>query len=240
MPKRPSSITLTLDNKTILSADKFGDVISLPLIPEDAPSNQSPQSLPSTPATPSTPQPFKPQANPLTVHTQRNLRALANQARLKDKPLPAGGAERRPPTDFEHTLLLGHVSMLTAVTTTVRAGRPYIVTGDRDEHIRVSRGSPQQAHVIETFCLGHGDFVSRLCVPPGRPELLVSGGGDDALFVWDWFAGALLSKADLASLVQAVLPERAQLAVSMLRAFRFADPKDGGSGTTWVFAGCEA
>ncbi|KAJ4417395.1 tRNA (guanine-N(7)-)-methyltransferase non-catalytic subunit trm82, partial [Neurospora sp. IMI 360204] len=32
MPKRPCALALTPDNKTILSADKFGDVFSLPLL----------------------------------------------------------------------------------------------------------------------------------------------------------------------------------------------------------------
>lgn len=233
MPKRPCSIVLTPDNKTILSADKFGDVFSMPLIPNGEPAEGSPQSAPSTPATPATPQPAKPQANTLTVHTKRNLKALANQ----NQRLVTQQAEKARTATFEHTLLLGHVSMLTAIALTTRAGRSYIVTGDRDEHIRVSR-APPQAHVIEAYCLGHDEFVSRLCAVPGRPELLVSGGGDDDLFVWDWFAGALLSTADLLPLVRAVLPEAAQLAVSTLRAFHH--PGGDAGGTTWVVAACEA
>lgn len=238
MPKRPSSIALTLDNTAILSADKFGDVYLLPLITKDEPSQSSPQSTlstPATPATPATPQPFKPQANQLTVHTKRNLRALANQKKIQER---ASAAERGPAMAFEHSLLLGHVSMLTAIVTTVRPdGRPYIVTADRDEHIRVSRGLPL-AHVVETFCLGHGEFISRLCVPPGRPEVLLSGGGDDHLFVWDWLAGALLSTAPLLPLVRNVLPGAAQLAVSTLRAFRDLGAGEGAG--VWVVAACEA
>lgn len=253
MPKRPCSIALTTDNKTILSADKFGDVISLPLIPRDddlgtrkSPQSITPSSTPATPATPATPvatpqpfthQPFKPRANELTVHTKRNLRALANQERLKLKP-QVGGAPPRAPTEFEHSILIGHVSMLTALAVTIRSGKSYIVTGDRDEHVRVSRGAPQ-AHVVQTFCLGHGDFVSRLCVPAARPEILVSGGGDDELFVWDWFAGALLSTTDVLPLVRDVLPEATHIAVSTLRAFH--QPSSvGDGGNTWVVVGCEA
>ena len=33
MPKRPCAIALTADDSQILSADKFGDVYSLPLLP---------------------------------------------------------------------------------------------------------------------------------------------------------------------------------------------------------------
>lgn len=54
---------------------------------------------------------------------------------------------------FEHKLLLGHVSMLTDIALVVLNGRNYIITADRDEHIRISRGIPQ-SHIIEGFCLG--------------------------------------------------------------------------------------
>lgn len=245
MPKRPCSLAITLDNHTILSADKFGDVYALPLIPTAAtttitnnitatsPSNPSaPESVAAEPrksrsATPSTSTPtptlFRPQADPLTVHTKRNLKALENQK----ISLGRRAAQDMPnaPPQFEHTLLLGHVSMLTAicigtVTTPSRGGegdgagaagkvREYIITADRDEHIRVSRGMPQ-AHVIEGFCLGHEDFVSRLCVAPGgRAEVLISGGGDDDLFVWDWARSELLGRAGVLEHVKGVVGEAA-------------------------------
>ncbi|KAK4151967.1 hypothetical protein C8A00DRAFT_44929 [Chaetomidium leptoderma] len=215
MPKRPCSLTLTPDNHTILSADKFGDVYALPLLQSTttttpptsdpivvAPLPKSRSATPSTPAAPSTPTPLllKPQGNELTVHTKRNLKALENQKISMDRNSKAqqdqlNGAAHDVVV-FEHTLLLGHVSMLTAICIGTTSGsREYIITADRDEHIRVSRGMPQ-AHVIEGFCLGHEDFVSRLCVAPGgKARILISGGGDDDLFVWDWARGQLLGKA---------------------------------------------
>ncbi|KAK0656693.1 hypothetical protein B0T16DRAFT_399942 [Cercophora newfieldiana] len=229
MPKRPCAIVITADNHTILSADKFGDVYSIPLIP--SPSNTTTPAPSSRSATPSTTQNFKPQANEFTVHTRRNLKALENQklglqARAADKP-----AE---PT-FEHTLLLGHVSMLTAVTvgTHPTTRRPYIITADRDEHIRVSRGEPSQAHIIDAFCLGHEDFVSRLCIPARSPEILISGGGDDDLFVWNWSEGRLLAHASVLEQVKKLVPEASKVAVSRIFAFPEED------GTTSIFVICE-
>jgi tRNA (guanine-N(7)-)-methyltransferase subunit TRM82 len=73
--------------------------------------------------------------------------------------------------------------MLTDIVYTKIDGRSYIITADRDEHIRVSRGPPQ-AHIIEGFCFGHEAFINKLCLT--RSGLLVSGGGDAHLFVWDW------------------------------------------------------
>ncbi|KXX75910.1 hypothetical protein MMYC01_207370 [Madurella mycetomatis] len=244
MPKRPCALALTSDNHIILSADKFGDVYALPLLsssPNRAQSQVSqilqsqPESCSSTPAsstpTPTpTPAPFKPQANELTVHTKRNLKALENQKISLGRKAAAAADQQQQAPAFEHTLLLGHVSMLTAIcvgTVTVETGegggsqtREYILTADRDEHIRVSRGMPQ-AHVIEGFCLGHEEFVSRLCMAPGgRERVLVSGGGDDDLFVWDWVEGRVLCRAGLLGCVKAVVGDEAsKVAVTRLLAY---------------------
>ncbi|KAG9977198.1 hypothetical protein KCU78_g22359, partial [Aureobasidium melanogenum] len=80
--------------------------------------------------------------------------------------------------------------------------RGYIITADRDEHIRISRGAPQ-AHIIERFCLGHKDFISKICLLPGT-DLLISGGGDDWLGVWDWHAGDLREKRNMRSALTAL------------------------------------
>lgn len=97
---------------------------------------------------------------------------------------------------FEYNLLFGHVSLLTDIVLATSHDKQYVLTADRDEHIRVSRGIPQ-THVIESYCLGHNEFISKLCIPAGFPELLVSGGGDPDLFAWNWLQGKLLSKAPL-------------------------------------------
>ncbi|CAL3964108.1 unnamed protein product [Diplocarpon coronariae] len=194
MPKRPCSITISQDNTTIFSADKFGDVYSVPLL-----ASPSPHPIPKdqTPEPTSAAKPFVPAANQFTIHSQRNRKALENQKRHTNQ-----ASEKVAPA-FEHKLLLGHVSMLTDIALAAHQGRNYIVTVDRDEHIRVSRGIPQ-AHIIETFCLGHTDFITRLCFPLGREEVLVSGGGEDKLFVWEWLAGRIVAKVDLKKHVDGV------------------------------------
>lgn len=231
MPKRPCAITLTSDSNTILSADKFGDVYALPLIPSSDPNptaadsgSSTPKPIPSCSATPSAAPAaggFKPQANEFTVHTRRNLRALENQklSMEQSKKLKEAKNNESDKPSFEHTLLLGHVSMLTAITVgqavspQIGIRREYIITADRDEHIRVSRGVPQ-AHVIENFCLGHEDFVKALCVLPGNPSRLVSGGGDDDILVWDWLKGTLVSRAEVLKYVKEIVAEAEKVAVS--------------------------
>lgn len=193
MPKRPCAILVTPDNQTILCGDKFGDVYSLPLLPKER------DEAGSSPAPPSIQEgglarTYVPTASNLTVHTGRNRRALENQ--LKQKDLQAKSKE---PLKFEHQLLLGHVSMLTDVQHATNKvdgrARNVIITSDRDEHIRISRAAPQ-AHVIERYCLGHKEFISKLCLLP-ESNVLISGGGDDWLGVWDWTSGELLEACDI-------------------------------------------
>ncbi|KAJ0413444.1 hypothetical protein BJY00DRAFT_296870 [Aspergillus carlsbadensis] len=194
MPKRPCSITF-MDKNEILLGDKFGDVYSMPLIPSAEPrvSKAAREHQKRIAAT------------NLTVHTQRNLKSLEMQKQqaAKKATTKADKAQEDEPS-FEHQLLLGHVSLLTDVAfvslpspdSSSTRKRGYILSADRDEHIRVSRGPPQ-AHVIENYCLGHSAFVSSLCIPQWAPEILISGGGDPYLLVWNWTAAQVLHKVPL-------------------------------------------
>ncbi|KXS96684.1 hypothetical protein AC578_9428 [Pseudocercospora eumusae] len=198
MPKRPCAVQVMPDNATILVGDKFGDVYSLPLIPATIDDIQA-ETTPAH-ATPQSTHGFKVAASELTVHSKRNRMAL--EAQMKQKNFTA----RKDPLKFDHKLLLGHVSMLTDMKYVLKEVedqyRGYIITADRDEHIRVSRGPPQ-AHIIEGFCLGHTQFVSKIC-QVGSSDLLVSGGGDDWIGVWKWSDFKLLKKMHLKDLVKSV------------------------------------
>lgn len=205
MPKKPSSIIFTTDGSNILCADKFGDVYALPLFisetKENFPSN-SPSSTGATSIEESKITPFVPSASELTVHTKRNQQALKNQQKLTSK------VAQKKNLEFEHQLLFGHVSLLTDLACVTLSAeelgtmspRSYILTSDRDEHIRVSRGIPQ-THIIEGYCLEHTEFVSKMCIPTWNQRILVSGGGNEYLIVWDWLNGTVLQKIDLRNLL---------------------------------------
>ncbi|KAL4942173.1 hypothetical protein BDV06DRAFT_192845 [Aspergillus oleicola] len=208
MPKRPCAITF-MENNSILTGDKFGDVYSMPLLPSaEAPARMS--------KIQSQPRSTRIAATNLTVHTARNLRSLEMQEQQKRKAVEKKGKEGQDDEKdkevekpvFEHDLLLGHVSLLTDVAfaslpspdsgsdQSFSKRRTYILSADRDEHIRVSRGPPQ-AHVIENYCFGHTAFISKLCVPEWAPEFLISGGGDPHLLVWKWVGGELVQSVPL-------------------------------------------
>lgn len=238
MPKRPCSIVLTPDSEDILVADKFGDIFSLPLIPAEQPTAADASPGASSAASPPPPatSTFTPQASELTVHTKRNRQALLDQVISRTNPKAQRGTPRKVDEGFERHLLLGHVSLLTAVALGFDGqGRRYIITADRDEHVRVSRGTQEQAHVIESFCLGHEEFVSRLCVPEGMGDLLVSAGGDPELLVWKWKEGRLVAKAGLLALVNEIVPEATKVAVTGLWGWPGGSAESG----TRIVAICE-
>lgn len=180
MPKRLCAIVLTPDEKNLLVGDKFGDVYLLPLHPSKDWTPSKPEGKQESSFTPS--------ATELTVHTKGNLEALRQQREQK-----VSQAKKEGP-NFELKMLLGHVSLLTDVAIAeVQEGlkrKQYILTADRDEHIRVSRGITQ-AHVIEGYCMGHREFVTKLCIPPWDPEILIAGSGEPSLKVYRWRTGHL-------------------------------------------------
>ncbi|KAF5639692.1 tRNA (guanine-N(7)-)-methyltransferase subunit trm82 [Fusarium tjaetaba] len=228
LPKRPSDVVIGQDSQIIV-ADKFGDVYSLPLLYDPTLQTAS-TPVPAKPA-------YKPSANTTTVHSKRNLRALQEQQRqmeLSSRNKNDSNSKAEGP-DFEITLLLGHVSMLTALVIGESEGRRYILTADRDEHIRVSRYFPQ-SYVIEGFCFGHTEFISSMVIPASRGDVLVSGGGDEDLFVWDWKSNKLLSKISILSLAQKILPEITKVAVSGL--YSLVYPHDG-SDLVYILAICQ-
>lgn len=190
MSRRPSSITLTDDDTTILCADKFGDVYALPLLP--SPDDEQPEiPAPNESVEKDTDKKeFTPSATVLTVHSGRNRRTLEEQLKRKAK----GPKKPREVPTFKHDLLLGHVSMLTDLAYVKTHGKSYIITADRDEHIRISRGPPQ-AHIIEGFCFGHEQFISKLCLT--KSGTLISGGGDAQVYVWDFLKYQLSGRLPL-------------------------------------------
>ncbi|KAJ7091519.1 WD40 repeat-like protein [Mycena belliarum] len=123
--------------------------------------------------------------------------AAQKSAALKSHENPSGGA-----------LVLGHASFLTAFL--LSPDEKFILTADRDEHIRVSWFP--QGYTIETYCFGHQKFVSALHLPPFAPALLVSGGGDPTLKVWDWIRGACVREVSVqpavAPFIKVMPPER--------------------------------
>ncbi|KAF2719909.1 hypothetical protein K431DRAFT_271662 [Polychaeton citri CBS 116435] len=194
LPKRPCALQVLPDNRTILVGDKFGDVYSLPLLP----SAEEDAAAAAAKAEKQAAKTFKPSASNLTVHSKRNLESLESQMRQRQF------TPRKEALAFVHQLLLGHVSMLTDAlfiqTQTLQGNRSrgYIITADRDEHIRISRGPPQ-SHIIEGFCLGHTNFISKLCL--AGTDTLVSGGGDDWIGVWDWKSFSLRGKVNIRSAI---------------------------------------
>ena len=195
MPKRPSAIILSPSETDIIVGDKFGDVYSLPLEHSAGPPPEIAKPIGYT----------GPSASEFTVHTKRNLAALKQQ-RLRQVTSSAPSAKKEEKFNFSSKLLLGHVSLLTALDFTIvhtatdsenvppqdSRSRSYLLTSDRDEHIRISR--LPQPHIIESYCHGHTSFVTSLCIPQWANNIVISGSGVPDLRTHEIPSGRSLSQ----------------------------------------------
>ncbi|KAJ4845261.1 hypothetical protein Tsubulata_034376 [Turnera subulata] len=89
----------------------------------------------------------------------------------------------------------------------------YIVSADRDFKIRVSvfpKKPLDGAHEIQSFCLGHTEFVSCIsfiCPVDLAEGLLVSGSGDSTIRLWNITTGALLDTCEVGTKVVSITGE---------------------------------
>ncbi|KAL4452620.1 hypothetical protein ABPG75_008282 [Micractinium tetrahymenae] len=100
----------------------------------------------------------------------------------------------------EPEILLGHYcAIITSLS--LSAGGRLLATTDRDNRVRVSIMPAEPlagAHEIQSFCFGHTAFVTcSAFVQHGGQELLVTGGGDGTLRLWEPFGGKLLHTLEL-------------------------------------------
>lgn len=108
-------------------------------------------------------------------------------------------AELSSHTQFE--LFLGHYcSVITSLT--LSNDGTLLATTDRDGKVRINKmpeSSPLQGcHEIQCFGFGHTDFVScSAFVQQGDDEVLVSGGGDGTLRMWNKINGIELAMLQL-------------------------------------------
>ncbi|CAD0197115.1 unnamed protein product [Chrysodeixis includens] len=90
------------------------------------------------------------------------------------------------------TKLLGHLSLLLDVLQS--NDTKYILSSDRDEKIKVSC-YPNTYH-IQTYCLGHTEFVNHIEFLPHNDKYLTSSSGDGTLKIWDYSEGKLCHTID--------------------------------------------
>lgn len=90
--------------------------------------------------------------------------------------------------------LMGHMSQVLDVL--IDPEEKLIITSDRDEKIRVT--SHPDCHNIETFCLGHTEFVSHLeFLKHDEDSVLISLSGDKTLRWWNYKSGKELARKEL-------------------------------------------
>lgn len=93
------------------------------------------------------------------------------------------------------TKLLGHLSLLLDVIQS--NDTQCIISCDRDEKIRVS--CFPNTYNIQTYCLGHKEYVNHLEFLPHNDKLLTSSSGDGTIKIWDYSEGRLVHTIDTSS-----------------------------------------
>ncbi|KAJ3332597.1 hypothetical protein HDU76_013701 [Blyttiomyces sp. JEL0837] len=96
-------------------------------------------------------------------------------------------------------LLLGHVSILSDMA--FSTDKKFLITADRDEKLRVS--CFPHTYDIHGFCLGHESYISKIAVLPLQSDVVVSGGGDPYLYIWDISSLNLILRIDLRTILDA-------------------------------------
>jgi tRNA (guanine-N(7)-)-methyltransferase subunit TRM82 len=95
--------------------------------------------------------------------------------------------------------LLGHQSILLDIL--VSPDEKYIITCDRDEKIRVCRYP--NTYNIQSYCLGHKEFITGLSFLPTDKTVLVSSSGDGTVRLWNYVTGIQLHVIDCKDSVSA-------------------------------------
>lgn len=90
------------------------------------------------------------------------------------------------------TKLLGHLSLLLDVLQTPDS--KFIITSDRDEKIKVS--CYPNTYNIQSYCLGHKEFVKNIEILPHNEKYLSSTSGDGLIKIWDYIKGELCYNID--------------------------------------------
>jgi len=90
-----------------------------------------------------------------------------------------------PDSDPSPKLLLGHLSQLLDMKIDQSGTR--VMTADRDEKIRVSHYP--NCYNIDSYLLGHTEFVTSLSLSNMSRDMLLSGSGDGTIRVWNYKSG---------------------------------------------------
>lgn len=83
--------------------------------------------------------------------------------------------------------ILGHLSLLLDILQT--NDKKYIITTDRDEKIKVS--CYPNTYNIQTYCLGHKEFVNHIELLPHNDTYLLSTSGDGMIKIWNHVNGTI-------------------------------------------------
>lgn len=176
--KKGNCLSFSKDGSRLLLADKFGDVFGF-CIDDDIKMNKNWIVVEENKIDKDDKE--EPVKEPKNVQ-----KALAATSRLTSKA-------------SYYPIILGHISMLFNVL--ISPCGKYVLTSERDEKIRVSLYP--NSYEIGGFLLGHQQYVATLCfIEDKKKNLLLSGGGDEYIILWDWKKYELISKFNIKDMIK--------------------------------------
>lgn len=87
--------------------------------------------------------------------------------------------------DSKGDKILGHLSLLLDILQT--QDNKFIITSDRDEKVKVS--CYPNTYNIQTYCLGHKEFVNHIELLPHDVQYLLTTSGDGTVKLWNYTDG---------------------------------------------------
>lgn len=210
--KRPSCLAALGDDNQFIVGDLFGDVFrfnidssakqdqKIATVSSDRQSNQSREGSSGEP-----------------VERSQEVQKKDYKEEQNEKPFKqsADQAKEHQNDDecddelFPESLILGHFSTVTDLKVVLAPSdsncqsEAFIASADTDEHIRISRW--REPYIIETFLLKHKEFVGTMAQLPWAPKYMLSAGGDDNIFLWDWQHGKLCADLNLMETLTSIL-----------------------------------
>jgi len=111
-------------------------------------------------------------------------------------------------------VIMGHFCSIVMSMSISRVEKYNVATTDRDGKVRITtlpKTFDHGAHEIVSFCLGHEKFVSSCAFiidKANNSELIVSGGGDGLLKLWNPLNGEELDSVNVSTPVLTMVPNK--------------------------------
>lgn len=141
----------------------------------------------------------------------RHVLAANKYGDILSAPIPSGIDS---PMHGTMDVIMGHFCSIIMSMSISKIGKPILATTDRDGKVRITtlpEDITDGAHDIMSFCLGHKKFVSACSFvidSRNNKELIMTGGGDGLIKLWNPENGEELDSVNVLGPVLSMVPSK--------------------------------